>query len=674
MKDEADSLDPGSMRAFSNGMLETETQRLWKLWIEDPGRTEQADEQARQTFDGAALVWANIDFAQTNYPSAKVRTEQIDECLMLAPGSVVLEALRGEAIAVVGVIDDLDATYETLKSINEHNVLPLRTLYLACRVAHYAAKRNDQALTDTAGEIAVRALESILRSPPADPMHQRYLAANLIPLANWSASTLDLATPAMAVSETAEDPWLALIVAGEAYRQQAWNARGSGFAHTVQDQGWEGFQKYMEKSADAFMLAHKLRPEAPEAAAAMIDVSKNLTSDFDTFSAWFSASFAAQKSWMPAIHSYYFSLRPRWFGSIEDMSAFVQWLTRFAPESEDIADYLFNATDQIGHELGSFSDLWLDDALANSIAAEMQRQIEIGRNPGNAMQRLLGIAWARGEWERASEILDEIGEADSWWALNQFHIHNRRIRDDVLLRSAGPSDLIQPALAAEKEGNPRQAVDHLRRAIETPGLPEEHREAMLRRLRACKWNADFHEGKRVQLSVEPGLPGWETWIGKSRAENDRIVFGTADDYAWVRPDINPGERYQIQMTMHKPAGDGNAWSMFVLGHQWHTFEQWHTVWIQWHDGLTWVQYRFDGTSSTSTTLPVDDGVVELNVLCYDGDLLVQADGVEIYRGPLSQGLGYTPGTQIYLSSWLQGADREAAFSNISLRKLAKRPQ
>ncbi|GAB5497127.1 MAG: hypothetical protein Phyf2KO_22070 [Phycisphaerales bacterium] len=670
---EAGLLDPGSMREFSDGSLEYETNRLWQVWMADPGREASIDEQVRDITKGAALVWANMQWAKTTYPSASSRIESIDEAMKSAPNSVMLRALRGEAVAEAGVRDQIQESLELLRSMHTDGVLPIRTLYLACVLCREANTVHQREIEAEAREIAEETLTSVLTKVPADFMEQRYVASNILPLARPYCKYMDLATVAEEAAKVAEDPWLAYVFAGEVRRWQAWEARGSGMAHTVNDDGWIGFHGYMEKSAELLMKAHEIRPEAPEAAASMIDVAKNLSGDLDASTAWFGEVFMAQKSWMPAITDYYFALRPRWFGSVEQMSHFTQWLTSHAADSEDIANYLFRATDQIAFELGSFREVWNDDALAECISAEMRRQIEVGRQPGNARQRLLGIAWARKDWSLAAELVTEIGDNDAWFTLKQFHVHPSRILDDVLLQNIDDAPGIEQALEDEDNEMYSRASEMLSQALDDERLTGASREAINRRIVSCDMNAKYKEGEEVMIAADPDLKGWEVWRGRAHTLEDTVYLGDDEEYAWLRPDLDPGERYELHLTMLKPEGEGDAWSMFVLGHRWHMFEQWHTAWIRWHDGVGWFQYQFDGKSSAGVDVPTDDGRIELHIVCYDGDLLISADDKTLYRGPLTQGLSYTPGSRIYLSTWLRGNGRYAGFQNIRIKKLTKRP-
>jgi hypothetical protein len=52
--------------------------------------------------------------------------------------------------------------------------------------------------------------------------------------------------------------------------EAAWHIRGGGWANTVTEGGWAGFNRYLASARDHLKKAHALRPTWPEAAAKMI--------------------------------------------------------------------------------------------------------------------------------------------------------------------------------------------------------------------------------------------------------------------------------------------------------------------------------------------------------------------------------------------------------------------
>jgi hypothetical protein len=57
--------------------------------------------------------------------------------------------------------------------------------------------------------------------------------------------------------------WLALVLDGENHIQQAWLARGNGYANTVTEQGWQGFREHLKDARKSLEQAWKLQPGFP---------------------------------------------------------------------------------------------------------------------------------------------------------------------------------------------------------------------------------------------------------------------------------------------------------------------------------------------------------------------------------------------------------------------------
>jgi hypothetical protein len=119
------------------------------------------------------------------------------------------------------------------------------------------------------------------------------------------------------------DPWMIHAITAEVEVLFAWDARGSGNADTVTDEGWQGFRQHLAKAQQAAEAAYHLHPELPEPAVTMITVTAALenAADPDT---WFQQALAAQADFPPAYSTRLYFLEPRWGGSTKEMLALGQ--------------------------------------------------------------------------------------------------------------------------------------------------------------------------------------------------------------------------------------------------------------------------------------------------------------------------------------------------------------
>ena len=116
-------------------------------------------------------------------------------------------------------------------------------------------------------------------------------------------------------------PWLSNMLLAELYSKQAWSARGTGYAASVTEEGWENFHQGLKLAEEKLQIAYELHPERPEAASAMITIAMAGDTDDDERT-WFDRAVDAEFDYTAAYSAYLSSLRPRWGGSNEAMIEF----------------------------------------------------------------------------------------------------------------------------------------------------------------------------------------------------------------------------------------------------------------------------------------------------------------------------------------------------------------
>ncbi len=126
------------------------------------------------------------------------------------------------------------------------------------------------------------------------------------------------------------------ILLARRYMVWAWEARGSGFAETVTDEGWELFHQRLEQAEAYLSQAEKSEHPDAELYALRVAIAKGLSADRDVVD----AALAAGIKLDPGYHSLYEAtatyLLPRWHGQPGEVEQFAEDLTK-----------------QLGAELGS---------------------------------------------------------------------------------------------------------------------------------------------------------------------------------------------------------------------------------------------------------------------------------------------------------------------------------
>jgi hypothetical protein len=123
-------------------------------------------------------------------------------------------------------------------------------------------------------------------------------------------------------SSTNVSPWVTEYIEGCRSVDDAWKARGTGWADTVTDAGWKGFEQNIAIARTHLTKSWQLNPHDPAAAAEMVTVCMAENEQIDTMRTWFDRSVAADFDYMDAYSKLALGLRPRWLGNFAEMTAF----------------------------------------------------------------------------------------------------------------------------------------------------------------------------------------------------------------------------------------------------------------------------------------------------------------------------------------------------------------
>jgi hypothetical protein len=177
------------------------------------------------------------------------------------------------------------------------------------------ARKEERALIGQASEQWTTWLAEAAAEPDFGDGKQRlfaYLAA-----ADWE--TMSLAEKRQAIKKMAAlpdaEPWILAYYTGRWRIDEAWNARGGGYANTVTEKRWQAFAEHLEVATRELTKAWQLHPEFPEAATEMVTVAMAGQAD-ESVRVWFDRAIAAQIDWNDAYDKLRWAYRPRWGGSL----------------------------------------------------------------------------------------------------------------------------------------------------------------------------------------------------------------------------------------------------------------------------------------------------------------------------------------------------------------------
>ena len=206
--------------------------------------------------------------------------------------------------------------------------------------------------------------------------------------------------------------WLALSLDGEREINEAWAARGSGYANTVTDQGWQGFNTHLEKAREDLTAAWNLQPLWPLAPERMITVSLG-NSDVNGMRVWFDRTTMAQIDYNPAWNAFRWGLRPRWYGNEASLLAFGVAAVNTGRYDTDVPrkylDAIYDVESEMdlspGRHIFGRDDIWpnLERMYAGYLAAPSQAE-----NHGSWRTAYAVAAYFAGKYDVAREQLEAL--------------------------------------------------------------------------------------------------------------------------------------------------------------------------------------------------------------------------------------------------------------------------
>jgi hypothetical protein len=104
-------------------------------------------------------------------------------------------------------------------------------------------------------------------------------------------------------------------VEGNFYIDYAWDARGTGWAHTVTDEGWRRLYERLELAEAALTAAWEADPACADVAAKMTIVCMGLGHNRETMEKWFQRAIDADGDSLDACNYKMNYLLPKWLGS-----------------------------------------------------------------------------------------------------------------------------------------------------------------------------------------------------------------------------------------------------------------------------------------------------------------------------------------------------------------------
>jgi hypothetical protein len=317
------------------------------------------------------------------------------------------------------------------------------------------------------------------------------------------------------------DPWIVEMLNGSFQNDLAWQIRGGGYASTVSKSDWKLFEEHEAKAAEHFTQAYKLNPDSPESSFEMIAIARNLE-DQDTELDWFSRCIAAEVDFLPAYNRLLVYRSSRWGGDQDSMMSFSEFCLA-SDRYETLVPYIYL---QGLHTVCRLEEItWQEilrrpkvferaEKMLTRLAKHPSRSAESGltKTQARLLSELLCLCLKIEEYEKASKLFEKLGDQVSAETMFNFGFHNYeyyRSRTYAYLEFFDELDAFRKTSMFAHE-NRTHSKDYHDFYADMLSKSKEPRAKLYYQSQVdrAQMELDFHDGKWVNLTFDPGFSNW----------------------------------------------------------------------------------------------------------------------------------------------------------------------
>lgn len=408
---------PDRSRQFVNLMLARNRRTLVDAYSAFGQRDAKWDANAIALLEGLAQAMSE----QPNAPSSAVMLNLADACLASGCKDPLVIYGRSYCLDSLGRGAEAEDGFRyALEEFEAREAYPfLRMAYAPLRLARLEFKRNRQhtETTDRLYALHIRWLAESIRRSETQPAEMRVLLQQLTSsMDEWARWGYPPDQFQQALVEQTQDSgnsaiWVRNLILADYHVTIGWNARGTGYADSVTDKGWEEFRQHISAAALLLREAHALHPEFPDAARRMITVAKaGGTPNSEPARFWFDRAVAADFTDLASYQAYALDLQPRWNGSLRQLLDFGRECLATERYDTPVPGSYMNILDMIGVELPNPGNLFKTPRIYADTQKLMARVFENKRVNSEWMQSRFACAayWA-GDPKTARRYAEALG-------------------------------------------------------------------------------------------------------------------------------------------------------------------------------------------------------------------------------------------------------------------------
>ncbi len=217
------------------------------------------------------------------------------------------------------------ASLDTFRAMFDSHYHPAFKFIVGYR-ALVAARKADRGC-DRSGALCLvaAAMQDLARDTNA-PLEEVYEPAfswlDLTSAKGWTPYALKDLLPIMEANWKRGDAWFRWQ--GMAELKLAWDDRGTGWAKTVSETGWEGFRRHLDAAQSDLETAWRMNPTNAQTAYLMMRLELGQGQGHARMEQWFDRAMALATNYYDAANLMSYYLEPRWYGSEDEALEFAR--------------------------------------------------------------------------------------------------------------------------------------------------------------------------------------------------------------------------------------------------------------------------------------------------------------------------------------------------------------
>ena len=398
------------------------------------------------------------------------------------------------------------------------------------------------------------------------------------------------------------DPWLVHMAAGDRALTLAWEARGSGWARDVTEEGWKGFHENMDDARAHFTEAWALCPGYPEAATKMITVAgADKRPDELSHRDWFERAIMAQFDYPEAYSTYFWYLRPRWGGHTNDMYNFGVYCLNTKRYDTMVPFNYYTAVWAIAEE-NPITDLWTRPdpvRLTRELFEGMLAEPEGKLSHEHLKSLWAAVAWRTGQYEQSRRMIDELGDRihdDLFYG--QFRVPYNAAKAHVYAATGPRAGEVLQADALYEAGDVDAALPLYERLV---GEVQDEWAAYHVRDRAAALRIEqaYTAGDWVDMLPDPEFDGWYPMSTLWTVEEDgTLALMPGADYPLLICTARLDGNYEVEAEVGFPAVGADAAAVICLRYRPAPWPTWVSLGVDAEAGTGQLAFNDMGIDAT----------------------------------------------------------------------------